>query len=48
MLNSNTYNHLTVGKQMSAGLFKNSYQQTIYLQITYMQYIYVLIGLSIK
>ena len=42
MLNSNTWNCLTVFKQMSTNnLFENSYLQNIHLQIIY-------IGFSIK
>ena len=33
VLNNNTWNHLTVGKQMSSDSLKNSYQQTIHLKI---------------
>ena len=33
MLNNNTWNHLTVCKQIISDLFKNSYIWTILLQI---------------
>ena len=38
---SNTWNHLTVCKQISSGLSKNYYLQTIHLQIVCLMYIFI-------
>ena len=38
----------TMYKQMDPGSFKNCYQQTIHLQVIYIQYIYVDIGFGFK
>ena len=55
MLNSNNWNHLTMCKQMSSGLLKECYLQTIYLQITHTHthththiYIYIYIYIYIQ
>ena len=46
-LNSNTWNHLTVCKQISSGSFKNFEEQSIRLQIKY-TYHMCMIELGIK
>ena len=47
VLDWNTWNYLTVCKQMSSGLFK-CYLQTVLLQVIYIQYTYVWKGFGIK
>ena len=38
VLKSNTWNHLTVGKQINSGSFKNCYQQTIFYKSFFDRY----------
>ena len=40
VLDSNTWNHLTVGSQMNFGSLKNGYLRAVRLQIIYFIYMY--------
>ena len=46
VLDSNTWNHLTVNEQMSSGSFKNCYLQ-IFVYKSYITNVYVQTGLGI-